>query len=107
MAALSEIDVTPLLDAGFKKLSKADYEALVAKYKDLGMDNGGTFDVGYELRRDTVTVFYEQNISTIIADGVETMTKHPAVATVAGPRGKVTCPADDTALILAMADEVR
>lgn len=108
MAALSDIDVTPLVDAGFKKLTKAEWQAEVERLKALGMDNGGTYDFGYELKdeRRACSILIEQNVSTNAADGLETMTRHPAVATVIGPRGRVTCMANDTDLILAMVTEV-
>lgn len=106
MASLADLDVTPLLDSGFKKLTQKEWQTRVEGYRALGMDNGGTFDFGYELIRGNVTIMIEQNVSTIIGDGLETMTKHPAVATVTGPRGRVTVNAAETDLILAMADEV-
>lgn len=106
MAALADLDLQPLLEAGFKKMTQKEWQARVDEYKALGMDNGGTFDFGYELVRGNTTVMIEQNISTIVGDGLETMTKHPAVATVTGPRGRVTVNAAETDLILAMADEV-
>lgn len=109
MASLKDLDITPLLEAGYTTLSEEDYQAEVERLRALGMDNGGTYDFGYELKneRDGVTILIEQNTSTIAADGLETMTKHPAVATVVGKRGRVTCPAHETDLILAMANEVR
>ena len=106
MAALADLDLTPLTEAGFKKMTKVEWQARVDEYKALGMDQGGVFDFGYELVRGNTTIMIEQNISTIIGDGLETMTKHPAVATVTGPRGRVTVNAAETDLILAMADEV-
>lgn len=107
MAALKDLDIKPLLDGGFKPLSQKDWEAEVTRLKALGMDNGGTYDFGYELKNDKgVSILIEQNISTIAADGLETMTKHPAVATVVGPRGRATAAADDIELILALVDQV-
>lgn len=109
MASLKDLDITPLTEAGFVALSQEEYDARIEEFRALGMDNGGTYDFGYELQneRDGVTILIEQNTSTIAADGLETMTKHPAVATVVGKRGRVTCPAHETDLILAMANEVR
>lgn len=106
MASLADLDLTPLLDAGFKKMTQKEWQTRVDEYKALGMDNGGTYDFGYELIRGRTTIMIEQNVSTIVGDGLETMTKHPAVATVTGPRGRVTVNATETDLILAMADEV-
>lgn len=108
MASITDLDIKPLLDAGYKPLSQKEWQAEVDRLTALGMNNGGTYDFGYELKSaDGVTILIEQNTSTIAADGLETMTKHPAVAMVVGKRGKVTCPAHDFDLILAMADEVR
>lgn len=106
MANLKDIDVTPLLDAGFEALTEAEFKAEVARLAELGMDQGGTYDYGYELKRGDVTIFIEQNTSTLVAGGLETMTKHPAVAAIQGPKGRVNAPAEDVDLILALVDEV-
>lgn len=106
MANLTDIDVTPLLDAGFKQMSQKEFTARQDERKALGMDQGGQYDLGYELIRGNVTVEFEQNVSTIVGDGLETMTKHPAVASVIGPRGRSTCSATDTDLILSLADDL-
>lgn len=106
MASLTDIDTKPLIEAGFKALTQKEWQARLAEFAAMGMNEGGTYDFGYELSRGKVTVLIEQNTSTTSADGLETMTKHPAVATVIGPRGRVTVNATETDLILAMADEV-
>lgn len=106
MANLADVDVEFLVQQGFSKLSKQDWEKRVAELKAKGMDNGGTYDLGYELARGPVSVMFEQNISTVISDGLEVMTKHPAVAVIDGPRGRIACPAHDSELILAMVDQV-
>ena len=96
-----------LLDAGFvKDLTTKQWTDANAEATRAGMGNGGDYRLDYLLRRGDVTVQIEQNVSTLVQDGLETMTRHPAVAVVVGPRGRVACPANDTALILSMADSV-
>lgn len=106
MASLNDIDIQPFVSAGFKTLTQKEWQARLADFATMGMNEGGTYDFGYELSRGSVSILIEQNTSTTAADGLETMTKHPAVATVIGPRGRVTVNATETDLILAMADEV-
>lgn len=101
------VDLDALKKAGFKKaLSLKEWEERNSKLEDLGMNRGGPYSSPYVLERGAVLLVVEQNTSTIKQDGSEITTKHPPVVVVKGPKASVVVSADDTAMILAMADEV-
>jgi hypothetical protein len=101
------VDLAALVKAGFKKaLSAKEWESRNDKLHDLGMNRGGQYNSPYVLERGEVLLIVEQNTSTIIQDGSEITTKHPPVVVVKGPKASVVVSANDTGMILAMAEEV-
>lgn len=72
-----------------------------------GMHKGGEYVVHGAWRRGAVALLFEQNTAAEPMEGGLTATvTHPAVCVVSSPYGRVACNAADTALILAIADDL-
>lgn len=82
--------------------STAQVESVV----ELELSRGGDYVPQGCYRRGQIMVQIEQNTDTREEQGMEIMTKHPSVAVVEGPRGRVACSAADFSLVLRMADEL-
>ena len=98
-------DYAALESAGFRKMYSDEEWADVQNELAMRPSTNG-LRVDYYLERNGVQVRVEQNTRAQMVMGTQTTISYPEIATVEGPRGTVTCPADDTAMILAMVDQV-
>lgn len=94
-------DIEALLAAGFEKiLSESEWAATVQP---------GTPLVDYRLARGVVMVSTERNTQTQDANGLQTTVRYPEIAVVQHlerPSRRVTCDAENTELILLLAEEI-
>lgn len=66
-----------------------------------GLNVGGAYVVLGAWKRAQVTLLFEQNTAPEpVGTGLTATVTHPAVCIVSSPRGRVTCNAEDTELIL-------
>lgn len=100
------MDQKQLLKAGFKhsdELRSAHQDAAAAN----NMSHNGQYDVNGVFTKGLVTLVFEQNTCPEpLEGGLDVTITHPPVCIVSGPKGKATCRADDTELILAVADSL-
>ena len=70
------------------------------------MHQGGDYVVHGFWKRGMVSVHIEQNTTTEVQDGIQSVVTHPTVAVVSGPNGKVAVNATDVEGILYAADQL-
>lgn len=83
--------------------STAQIESVV----EFDLNRGGDYQPQGCFRRGPATVTIERNTDTRDEGGMVVTTTYPSVAVVEGSRGRVACPAEDFALVLRMADELK
>lgn len=112
------LDVEALESAGFQRLSHEDWLAFQAsssqRYSrssisgptDGAMVSAANVRNDYVLQRRDVQIISEQNTQEQLLPGFDTSVRYPEVAIIQrGPR-RVSCSAEDTDLILLLADQM-
>jgi hypothetical protein len=100
-------DLQMLEAAGFEKqLTEQEWQDKQQQLAGSEMAHGGEYRLDYVLARDRVTVTVEQNTSTQEYGGMQMQVRHPPVAIIDGPNGRVSCSAENAQLILQLAEAV-
>lgn len=99
------MDIKTIEADGFKHDDEMK-SAHVANAEKNKMSDSGPYVVDGVWRKGIVTLLFEQNTCPEhMGGGMSAIISHPAVCVVSGPNGKAACSADDTDLILSLANE--
>lgn len=77
---------------GFKEQDPAVFQTLS---DDIGLSENGDHKVSGYLTKGDITALVERNVSPDFANGVETITRHPAILILESPNGRVAIPNQD------------
>ena len=101
------VDVTALLDAGFRKqFSDEQWAEANEGLAKSGRSTGGPYRLDYVLKRRGVMITVERNVGVQQQGDLGYTVEYPSVAVVEGPGGRVAVDPRNTDLVLAMAEAV-